>query len=318
MFELHGGTVTYAGELVHGKTSLVTHDGKGIYDGIPNQIQCTRYHSLAGLLHTLPSCLQVTSTTPTLNSSNNLIDNNINNCLIMGVRHKTFVMEGVQYHPESIASEHGRRIFANFLSWEGGSWDTLKIVKENVRWDRINLSSSSSPSPSSSSSRLGGVSLANASRITAVGSGGGNSPSTTTTTTTTTITAPLSILEKIHAQRLIDIKEQQAIPGKLAINTQSISYISYDFSYSGNSYAHLARSLALGLAPPQIDFRARLLQDTHTTSAANGSSTKGVAVLAEIKRASPSKGDIDVFAHAPSQGNMTKFQTPFRNFSFYF
>ncbi|KAJ3045323.1 bifunctional tryptophan synthase trp1, partial [Rhizophlyctis rosea] len=94
MYEVYGGTVTYAGEIVHGKTSPVKHDGRGVYEGVPQRIECTRYHSLAGDPATLPDVLEVTSWTDS-------------GC-VMGVRHKEFVMEGVQYHPESIASEYGK------------------------------------------------------------------------------------------------------------------------------------------------------------------------------------------------------------------
>ncbi|KAJ1939561.1 anthranilate synthase / indole-3-glycerol phosphate synthase, partial [Linderina macrospora] len=101
MYEHYGGTVGYAGEIQHGKTGLVTHDGQGLYKGVGQMFPVTRYHSLAGDPATLPECLEVTSWTP--------------NGIIMGVRHKTYAVEGVQYHPESILSENGLRMFANFL-----------------------------------------------------------------------------------------------------------------------------------------------------------------------------------------------------------
>ncbi|KAJ3023855.1 UNVERIFIED_CONTAM: bifunctional tryptophan synthase trp1, partial [Siphonaria sp. JEL0065] len=86
IFEVYGGTVKY----------VVTHDGKGLYKGVSQGIEVTRYHSLAGDKTTLPDCLEITSTTPS--------------GVVMGVRHKEFVMEGVQYHPESIAGEEGARL----------------------------------------------------------------------------------------------------------------------------------------------------------------------------------------------------------------
>jgi len=108
MYELYGGTVTYAGEIVHGKTSIISHDGKGVFAGIPQDIQITRYHSLAGDPATLPDALTVTATTKS--------------GLVMGVRHKEFTVEGVQFHPESIKSEHGLKMFHNFLLLKSGRW----------------------------------------------------------------------------------------------------------------------------------------------------------------------------------------------------
>ena len=117
MYEVYGGTVTYAGELIHGKTSPVRHDGRGLYKGLEQGFEVTRYHSLAGDPKTLPDCLEITSTTES--------------GLIMGIRHKTFVMEGVQYHPESASSENGHKMFATFFEWEGGTWDTL-VTREDL------------------------------------------------------------------------------------------------------------------------------------------------------------------------------------------
>eukprot|EP00833_Pecoramyces_ruminatium_P002470 jgi/Orpsp1_1/1176502/evm.model.c7180000057855.1 len=86
MYVHYGGTVTYTGEIVHGKTSSITHDGKGLFKDIPQGIQVTRYHSLSGDPKTLPDCLEITSWT--------------NSRKVMGIRHKKFVIEGVQFHPE--------------------------------------------------------------------------------------------------------------------------------------------------------------------------------------------------------------------------
>src|ERR1700723_245488 len=94
MIDLYGGDVRYAGEILHGKTSPLTHDSKGVYAGLPQGLPVTRYHSLAGTHPTLPACLEVSS----------WIESGVdgNKGVIMGVRHKEYIMEGVQYHPESI------------------------------------------------------------------------------------------------------------------------------------------------------------------------------------------------------------------------
>jgi len=97
-----GGEVVRAGRLMHGKTSLIYHDGKGIFKGIPNPFQATRYHSLIIERSTLPSCLEISAETDVGE--------------IMGVRHKSYPIEGVQFHPESILTEHGKEILRNFLA----------------------------------------------------------------------------------------------------------------------------------------------------------------------------------------------------------
>jgi len=97
-----GGRIVRAGRLMHGKTDLIAHDGKGVYAGLPQNFTVTRYHSLAIEPASLPDCLVVTS-----RSSDGEI---------MGVRHKMFPIEGVQFHPESILSEHGHALLENFLT----------------------------------------------------------------------------------------------------------------------------------------------------------------------------------------------------------
>lgn len=109
--EVFGGDVSYAGEIVHGKTSNIKHDGKGVFTGVPQGAAATRYHSLAGLRGTLPECLEVTATTTGTPD------------VIMGVRHKKYVVEGVQFHPESILTEAGRVLIDNVLKMSGGTWD---------------------------------------------------------------------------------------------------------------------------------------------------------------------------------------------------
>ena len=159
----------------------------------------------------------------------------------MGVRHVNYVIEGVQYHPESIASEHGRHLIANFLSWVGGTWDALQVNKElvntaNIRPREIDMTKMKAPVYSTSKS--------------------GDKTKD-------------SILHKIARKRKEEVKAASSLPGQ--------------------SLLQLERNFALGLAPPLVDFYARL------------KNSKSVAVIAEIKRASPSKGDIDISAHAPSQ-----------------
>ncbi|MFH1647272.1 MAG: aminodeoxychorismate/anthranilate synthase component II [Chloroflexota bacterium] len=97
----YGGTVTHAGELKHGKTSSVHHDGKGVFAGLPNPFTAVRYHSLAVLRKGLPDCLEVTAWT--------------DNGIIMGLRHRVYPVEGVQFHPESIMTTVGKDLLKNFL-----------------------------------------------------------------------------------------------------------------------------------------------------------------------------------------------------------
>ncbi len=96
-----GGQVVRAQEVMHGKTSPIEHTGKGVFRDLPNPYLVTRYHSLAIERSTLPDCLEVTAWTA--------------DGEIMGVRHREFQIEGVQFHPESILTEHGHALLKNFL-----------------------------------------------------------------------------------------------------------------------------------------------------------------------------------------------------------
>ncbi len=96
-----GGNIVRAKRLLHGKTSQIYHDGKGIYDGVPNPFEATRYHSLLIEKESLPNKLEVTAWT--------------DEGEIMGVRHKEYLIEGVQFHPESILTKHGKDILKNFI-----------------------------------------------------------------------------------------------------------------------------------------------------------------------------------------------------------
>lgn len=214
--DLLGGEIAYAGEIKHGKTSLVQHDSIGVFHNLPQFLSSTRYHSLSAQIQSLPSVLQVTSTTK-------------ESGVIMGVRHRTFTVEAVQYHPESCMSEGGRGLMANFIQMKGGKWGG-----ENA-WCGVPAE------------------------------GEGEQPKAKTNGAPSLPT----ILNKIHAQRLLDVEQAEKIPA--------------------TTPANVSTSLSLYTSPPLINFRGRMVSTPHT------------AVMAEIKRASPSKGDIAPTASAPQQ-----------------
>ena len=97
-----GGRVIRAPELMHGKTSLVTHDSRTLFAGLPNPFVATRYHSLIVERESLPACLEISATSP--------------DGLIMGLRHREMEVEGVQFHPESVLTESGKQLLTNFLN----------------------------------------------------------------------------------------------------------------------------------------------------------------------------------------------------------
>jgi para-aminobenzoate synthetase component 2 len=103
--EAVGATVTHADELMHGKTSQITHDGSDFYDGVPQPFRATRYHSLAVVNDTVPDSLEVTSRTA--------------GGVIMGLRHAELPIYGVQFHPESVLTQGGYRMIGNWLSVAG-------------------------------------------------------------------------------------------------------------------------------------------------------------------------------------------------------
>ncbi|KAK4050521.1 anthranilate synthase / indole-3-glycerol phosphate synthase [Microbotryomycetes sp. JL221] len=215
MYSAYGGEVDKAGEVVHGKTSAVQHDGKGLFTGLAQGIQSTRYHSLAARLTSLPDILEVTSRTE--------------GGIVMGLRHREFAFESVQYHPESILSEQGQLMLANFLSLTKGTW------AENPGFE------------------LAGSTIVDGA----------------------TATAPMkesvpTILEKINKQRAEDVSKSQATPGYRPSDLTSL--------------------IDLHVAPPLISFRQRLLAQGDSADVSNGQ--PHVALLAEVKRASPSKGDL--------------------------
>jgi anthranilate synthase component II len=100
-----GGNVVRAAKVMHGKTSLIEHDGRGLFAGLPSPFTATRYHSLIVERDTLPDCLEVTAQTA--------------DGTIMGLQHKTLPLHGVQFHPESIATQHGHALLANFMRISG-------------------------------------------------------------------------------------------------------------------------------------------------------------------------------------------------------
>jgi anthranilate synthase component 2 len=102
--QVYGGKVVRAPVLMHGKLSRITNKGQGVFKGLPKKFEVTRYHSLIVERASLPDCLAITAET---------------DGLIMGLQHKKYAVHGVQFHPESIASEHGHALLANFLELTG-------------------------------------------------------------------------------------------------------------------------------------------------------------------------------------------------------
>lgn len=214
-----GGKVDVTGEILHGKTSVLKHDGKGAYEGLPSSVVITRYHSLAGTHSTLPECLEVSSLAE--------LGEDANKTVIMGVRHKKFAVEGVQFHPESILTEHGQTMFRNFLKLTAGTWEgNGKDISQGSNF------AAEAPAPKTNKK--------------------------------------VSILEKIYDHRKAAVAIQKLIPSQRPSDLQA----AYD----------------LNIAPPQISFPDRLRQSAYPLS-----------LMAEIKRASPSKGMIAEYACAPAQ-----------------
>lgn len=99
---VYGAKVQRASEIVHGKSSLISHDGKGVFRGLPNPFSAVRYHSLAVIPEDFPDALEITARSQS--------------GVIMGIRHREFPVEGVQFHPESIMTEVGKNLLLNFLN----------------------------------------------------------------------------------------------------------------------------------------------------------------------------------------------------------
>ncbi len=237
IYAAYTGVVEFAGEILHGKTSLVRHDAKGLYAGLSQDaVVGTRYHSLAAQITTLPAELVVTSKT--------------DSGVVMGIRHTRFALEAVQFHPESILSTGGKEMMRNFLTWQSGTWEGCP---------QAGIDATASANAESTSAPV--MAMKHAIPGFAAKSGSAPGPSKVET-----------ILERIHVQRLKDIEATKAQPGF--------------------SQRDLDIALAMHLAPPQISFPARL-----TRNASRGL----IGVMAEMKRASPSKGNIDLNAHAGAQ-----------------
>jgi anthranilate synthase component 2 len=107
--QVYGGKIIHASEIMHGKTSMVRHTGVGVFSGLADPFEATRYHSLVIDKNSLPDCLELTAWTENDDGS---VDE------IMGVRHKEMAIEGVQFHPESILTEHGHDLLRNFLNMQ--------------------------------------------------------------------------------------------------------------------------------------------------------------------------------------------------------
>jgi len=213
--------VSSAGEILHGKTSPLSHDAKGVYEGLSQDIPVTRYHSLAGTHVTLPDCLEVTSWVAKEDGSKGVI---------MGVRHKEFTVEGVQFHPESILSAEGRAMIRNFVLMQGGTWEENKRLAGDIKSKAVD------------------------------GAQGPAAPAG----------AKNNILQQIYAHREAAVAAQKKIPSQRPADLQA----AYD----------------LNTAPAQISFIDRLRK-----------SPFDVSLMAEIKRASPSKGVFALDINAPSQ-----------------
>lgn len=219
IISVFGGQIDITGEILHGKTSPLKHDRMGVYSGLAQDLPVTRYHSLAGTHATIPECLEVSSWTTVGQSGEKGV--------IMGVRHKDFVVEGVQFHPESILTEEGRTMLKNFLAMTGGKWS-----------DQIPCPAAAAP-------------------VNGHGKTSSNS-------------GKPSILDKIYAHRRAAVEAQKLLPSQQFSDLQAC----YD----------------LNLAPPQIAFPQRLRLSPFPLS-----------LMAEIKRASPSKGIISTSTCAPAQ-----------------
>lgn len=225
IFSVFGGDVEVTGEILHGKTSPLAHDSTGLFAGLPQNLKVTRYHSLAGTHKSLPACLEVSSWITNGPDGNKGI--------IMGVRHKELLVEGVQFHPESILTENGRTMLKNFLRMEGGTWT------ENKNRQQANVN---------------------------------KEPSTTRGVCHNGEDKPgrVSILDSIFAERRLTVEAQKHMPSQRPSDLQA----SYD----------------MNLSPPQISFPKRLRISPYSLS-----------LMAEVKRASPSKGDIALGICAPAQ-----------------
>lgn len=227
IYSVFGGIVDVTGEILHGKTSPLRHDSKGVYAGLPQDLPVTRYHSLAGTHPTLPDCLEVSSWIATGPDGGKGV--------IMGVRHKQFLVEGVQFHPESILTAEGRTMLKNFLKMQGGTWvENDRLSGESH--DLVDKNHNTTP-------------------VACVENG---------------TSSGKNILERIYDHRRAAVAAQKQVPSQRPSDLQA--------------------AYACNIAPPQISFPTRLRQSPYPLS-----------LMAEIKRASPSKGIISISTCAPAQ-----------------
>jgi len=235
IYSVFGGQVEVTGEILHGKTSPLRHDSKGLYADLAQDLPVTRYHSLAGTHPSLPECLEVSS----------YIANGPDGGkgIIMGVRHKEFIVEGVQFHPESILTAEGRAMLKNFLRMKGGTW------KDNERLQKA---------------------LSNGAQIDGIDKSKSNSTTDGTFNSNPEPKNKGNVLDEIFAHRRAAVQSQKGIPSQRPSDLQA--------SYN------------LNLSPPQISFPDRLRKSPFSLS-----------LMAEVKRASPSKGDIAPHICAPEQ-----------------
>ncbi|PIL36295.1 hypothetical protein GSI_01958 [Ganoderma sinense ZZ0214-1] len=228
LVDVFGGNIGYAGEIMHGKVSGIRHDGRGCFRDIPQGIKSTRYHSLSASTNTLPPDLAITAITS-------------DSGVVMGVRHRKYTLEAVQYHPESILSEGGDIIFKNFLALRGGTWEHnpgFRVSDEAL--------------PAFGLEGIADTVL-----------NGNVTPGGSTSNVPT-------ILEKIYAQRIKDVEIAKQTPGTTPEDLETL--------------------LNLNIAPAPVSFLARLK-----------AAPKQPALMAEIKRASPSKGPIALSTNVAQQ-----------------
>lgn len=253
LYAAYAGVVDFAGEILHGKTSKIEHDGKGLYAGL-NEVIGTRYHSLAANVSFLPPELVVTSKTAS--------------GVVMGIRHARLAIEAVQFHPESVLSIGGREMIRNFLQWTGPTWaDNPQAGIDEEATRRAERTADTRMAMGAGPAAAAGLAKSGV-----MAAGTASFTDSSSATTTLSPSAVGTILQRIHLQRLQDVAASKELPGL--------------------SPTDLRLSISMHLAPPLISFPRRLTAKRHLGL---------VGVMAEMKRASPSKGDIDLGAHAGAQ-----------------